>query len=121
MIFMPVLVAIWRRIWLRLALSAEIESTPSAKVILARFGGSCAGVSGIGGGAGVVVGEVAGSVDCCGEAAEFACGMGGVCASNDAERARLAAAVKRIGADLYMWLYDAPPRRKVTCRTTRCG
>jgi hypothetical protein len=45
--------------------------------------------------------------------------MGGVCASNDAERARLAAVVKRIGADLYMWLYDAPPRRKVTCRTTR--
>ena len=74
----------------------------------------------MGGGAGVVVGEVAGNVDCWTEAGEFACGVGGVCASNDAERARLAA-VKRIGADLYMWLYDAPSRRKVTCRTTRCG
>jgi hypothetical protein len=103
-IFIPVPVAIWRRIWLRLALSAEIESAPSAKVTFARFGGSCAGVRGIGGGAGVVVGEVAGSVDCCGEAEGLACGVGGACASNDAERARLATAVKRIGAKLCMLL-----------------
>ena len=112
MIFMPVLVAIWRRIWLRLALSAEIESTPSAKLIFARFGGSCAGVRGIGGGAGVVVGEVAGRAEGCVEAEGLGCGVEGVCANNDAERARLATAVRRIGADLCMWLYDAPPRRR---------
>jgi hypothetical protein len=62
----------------------------------------------MGGGAGVVVGEFAGSVDCCGEAEGegewFGCGAGGDCASSDAERARLATAVKRIGAKLCMWL-----------------
>ena len=89
---------------MRLALSAETKTTPSAKVTFARFGGSCAGVRGIGGGAGVVVGEVAGRVDCCGEAEGFGRDAGGDCASNDAERARLATAVKRIGAKLYMWL-----------------
>lgn len=96
---------------MRLELSAETESVPSAKVTCARFGGRWDGVSGTGGGAGVVA-CVAGRV----EAAGVACGVPVDCAISDMERVRPATTANRIGAKLCMWLVGRATTAEVTRR-----
>ena len=86
---------------------------PLVKMTCARLGGSCDGVRGIGGGAGVV-GCVAGRLEGSGVVAEGLVCVG-ACASNDVESARLAAA-NRIGAKLCKWLVGRATTAEVTRR-----